>query len=76
MMPDETNNGLELDTSAVEIIEHRGYRIRLQRTQTDWIGFVVCRSQRPTLILGTDREGLIAKARTWIEAQIKAATRD
>ncbi len=76
MMPDETNNGLELDTSAVEIIEHHGYWIRLQRTQTDWIGFVVCRGQRPTVILGADREGLITKARAWIEAQVKAAARD
>jgi hypothetical protein len=64
------------ENSTVEIPEHRNYRIRLRRTQVDWIGFVARRGQRPTVILGADRDALIAKAHAWIEGQAAIETCD
>jgi len=63
----------EPKASTVTVLEHQGYRIRLRRTQADWIGFVTRRGQRPAVILAPDRESLIAKAHAWIKAQIQGS---
>jgi len=62
----------EQETSTVTVLDHHGYRIRLRRTQVDWIGFITRRGQRPAIILASDRKALIAKAQAWIEDQMRA----
>lgn len=56
-----------------ELLEHRGYQIRLTHAGLEWIAAVALPKQRPTLIMAPDREAAIAKARECIELQTKSA---
>jgi hypothetical protein len=53
-----------------ELVEHRGYQIRLTYAGLEWIAAVALPKQRPTLIMAPDREAVIAKAHEWIELQL------
>jgi hypothetical protein len=53
-----------------EVLEHRGYQIRLSPSGLEWLAFVARPKQRPTLIVAPDREGVLAKAYEWIERQL------
>ncbi|MDF2811104.1 MAG: hypothetical protein K0S56_2135 [Microvirga sp.] len=53
----------------VELVEHEGHKIRLRRTDADWIAFIARRRERPIVILASDREALLTKAFAWIAQQ-------
>ncbi|WP_404294766.1 hypothetical protein ACD578_26125 (plasmid) [Microvirga sp. RSM25] len=53
-----------------EVLEHRGYQIRLSPTGLEWMAFVALPKQRPTLIMALDRDAAIAKAYEWIDRQL------
>ena len=53
-----------------ELVEHKGYRIRLSPSGLEWLAFVARPKQRPTLILASDREAALAKAYEWIDLQL------
>jgi hypothetical protein len=52
-----------------ELVEHKGYQIRLSPSGPEWLAFVARPKQRPTLILAADRDAALAKAYEWIEGQ-------
>jgi hypothetical protein len=52
-----------------ELVEHRGYQIRLSPSGLEWLAFVALPKQRPTLILAADREAALDKTYEWIEGQ-------
>jgi hypothetical protein len=54
-------------TQAAEVIEHHGYKIRLAQAGLEWIAAVALPGQRPTLIVASERETAITKAKDWIE---------
>ena len=56
-----------------EVLEHRGYQIRLTPTGLEWMAFVALSKWRPTLIMAPDRKAVIVKAHAWIELQLKSA---
>ncbi|SCZ12637.1 hypothetical protein [Microvirga guangxiensis] len=56
-----------------EIVEHKGYQIRLSPSGLEWLAFVALPKQRPTLIMAPDREAVLAKAYEWIEMQLTSA---
>jgi hypothetical protein len=56
-----------------DLVEHKGYHIRLSASELEWVAFVTQLKQRPTLILAPDREAALAKACEWIEAQLASA---
>ncbi|WP_457093567.1 hypothetical protein [Microvirga sp. P5_D2] len=56
-----------------ELVEHMGYQIRLSPSGLDWMAFVARPKQRPTLIMGPDRESVVVKAKEWIEARLASA---
>ncbi|QRM32721.1 hypothetical protein [Microvirga sp. VF16] len=66
-MPDPTYPQL------TDILEHRGYQIRLSLVGTEWMAFVARPKQRPTLMLAPDREAVIGMAHEWIEVQVPSA---
>lgn len=72
MLSNRNDENPEHEPSSVSVLEHHGYRIRLRRTEVDWIGFITRRGQRPVVILAPDRDSLIAKAQTWIGERIRA----
>jgi hypothetical protein len=55
--------------SSTELVEHKGYQIRLSPSGPEWLAFVARPKQRPTLILAPDREAALAKAYEWIDLQ-------
>lgn len=55
-----------------EVLEHRGYQIRLSQTGVDWIAFVALPKQRPTLFVAPDREAVIAMAHEWIDRELRS----
>ena len=57
---------------ATELLEHRGYQIRLTHGGLDWIAAVALPEQRPTLIMAPDRNATIGKAYKWIELPLKS----
>jgi len=52
-----------------ELVEHRGYQIRLSPSGLEWLAFVARPKQRPVLIMAADRESALAKAYEWIGLQ-------
>jgi hypothetical protein len=56
-----------------DLVEHKGYQIRLSQRGLDWIAFVAVPQQRPALIMAPDREAALTKAYGWIEAQFASA---
>ncbi|SCZ06210.1 hypothetical protein SAMN02927923_03778 [Microvirga guangxiensis] len=56
-----------------ELVEHRGYQIRLSPSGLEWLAFVALLKQRPILIMAPDREAVLAKAYEWIEMQRTSA---
>jgi hypothetical protein len=52
------------------LVEHRGYQIRLSQSSLEWIAFVARPKQRPTVIMAPDREGVLTKAYEWIDRQL------
>jgi hypothetical protein len=56
-----------------DLVEYKGYQIRLSPSGLEWMAFVARPKQRPTLIMAADREAAIAKAHEWIEAQLASA---
>ncbi len=58
-----------------EVLEHRGYQIRLSPTGVEWIAFVALPKQRPTLIMAPDREAVVAIAHEWIEKELRVLGR-
>ncbi len=64
------------DTSCpveTEVLEHRGYQVRLSQTGVDWIAFVALPKQRPTLFMAPGREAVIAIAHEWIDKELRPA---
>jgi hypothetical protein len=55
-----------------DVLEHRGYQIRLSQTGVDWITFVALPKQRPTLFVARDREAVIAMAHEWIDKELRS----
>jgi hypothetical protein len=53
-----------------ELVEHKGYQIRLSPSGPEWLAFAALPKQRPTLILAPDREAALAKAYEWIDLQL------
>ena len=53
-----------------ELVEHKGYQVRLSRSGLDWLAFVALPKQRPTLIMAPDRAAALAKAYEWIDLQL------
>ncbi|MBM6584304.1 hypothetical protein ILT44_29345 [Microvirga sp. BT689] len=53
-----------------ELVEHKGYQIRLSPSGPEWLAFVALPRQRPTLIMAPDRAAALAKAYEWIDLQL------
>jgi hypothetical protein len=58
------------------VLAHHGYRIRLQRTPSDWTGFITRHRQKSVVILAPDQNCLIARAQTCVREPITAQTMD
>lgn len=61
----------EQDISTVSLLEQRGYRIRLRRTEAGWIDFVSYRGLRPVVFLPPSRAALIARSEGKVKEQIE-----
>ena len=53
-----------------EEMQFQDHRIRFEPTQTGWVSFIARQGQRPTILLATDRETLIAEAHKLIKRRI------
>jgi hypothetical protein len=53
-----------------EVLEHRGYQIRLTHAALEWIAAVALPEQRPVPIMAPDRNAAIAKAYEWVNLQL------
>jgi hypothetical protein len=56
-----------------ELVEHKGYQIRVSQRGVEWMAVVTLPKQRPTLIMAPDREAALAKACEWIQVQLASA---
>ncbi|WP_201832706.1 hypothetical protein [Microvirga zambiensis] len=54
------------DPDQIEEVQFQDHRIRFGPTQTGWVSFIARQGQRPTILLASDRETLIAEAQTLI----------
>jgi hypothetical protein len=52
-----------------ELVEYKGYQIRLSPSGPEWLASLALPKQRLTLILAADREAALAKAYEWIGLQ-------
>ena len=52
------------------LVEHRGYQIRLSQSSLEWIAFVARPKQRPTVIMAPERQAVLAKAYEWVDLQL------
>ena len=58
------------DPGLIEEMQFQDHRIRFGPTQTGWVSFIARQGQRPTILLATDRETLIAEAHKLIKRRI------
>ncbi|WP_114946332.1 hypothetical protein [Microvirga calopogonii] len=58
------------DPDLIEEMQFLEHRIRFGPTQTGWVPFIARQGQRPTILLASDRETLIAEAHTLIRRRI------
>ena len=58
------------DPGLIEEMKFQEHRIRFGPTQTGWVSFIARQGQRPTILLATDRETLIAEAHKLIKRRI------
>jgi hypothetical protein len=63
----------DASSQPIEVLEHQGYQIRLSQTKLEWMAFVALPKQRPALIMVPDRQAVVNKAHSWIEAQLQSA---
>jgi hypothetical protein len=49
--------------------EHPGYAIHLKQTNLKWMAVIMASWERPSIVLGANRETVLAKARQWIAAR-------
>ncbi len=56
-----------------DVLEHRGYQIRLSQSSLEWIAFVARPKQRPTVIMAPNCEAVLIKAYEWIDRQLVSA---
>jgi hypothetical protein len=54
------------DPSLIEEMQFLDHRIRFEPTQTGWVSFIARQGQRPTILLASDRETLMAASRRLI----------
>jgi hypothetical protein len=69
--PDLTSQVLS-DPSVIEEMQFLDHRIRFGPTQTGWVSFIARQGQRPTILLASDRETLMAESRRLIRQRIEA----
>jgi hypothetical protein len=67
--PDLTSHAFH-DPGAIEEIQFLDHRIRFGPTHTGWVSFVARQSQRPTIVLASDRETLFAQSHKLVEQWI------
>jgi hypothetical protein len=53
-----------------DLVQHRGYQIRLSQSSLEWIAFVARPKQRPTLVMAPDRDAVIAKTSECVDRQL------
>jgi len=53
-----------------DVVEHRGYQIRLSQSSLEWIAFVARPKQRPTALMAPDRDAVIAKTYECVDRQL------
>jgi hypothetical protein len=63
----------ELPT-VVPVPEQLGYAIHLNQTDLEWMVVIMAPQERQSVVLGADREAVLAKAHQWIAA--RAASKD
>ncbi len=56
-----------------ELVEHRGYQIRLSPSGPEWLDAVALLSHRPTQIMAPDREAALIEAYEWNKASFASA---
>jgi len=56
-----------------DVVEHRGYQIRLSQSSLEWIAFVARPKQRPTVIMAPNREAVLTKAHELVDLQLASA---
>ena len=61
------------DPGLIEEAHFLEHRIRFGPTQTGWISFIARQGQRPTILLATDRETLMAESHKLIKDRIGEA---
>jgi hypothetical protein len=54
--------------TTLPVPEHPGYAVHLKQTDLEWLVVITAPRERASIILGADREAVLAKARQWIEA--------
>ncbi len=59
------------DPGAIEEIQFLDHRIRLGPTHTGWVSFVARPGERPTIVLASDRETLLAQSHKLVEQRIE-----
>lgn len=59
------------DSGAIEEIQFLDHRIRFGPTHTGWVSFVARPGQRPTIVLASDRETLLAQSHKLVEQRIE-----
>ncbi|PVE21052.1 hypothetical protein DC522_28785 [Microvirga sp. KLBC 81] len=67
--PDLTSQAIQ-DSGAIEEIQFLDHRIRFGPTHTGWVSFVARPGQRPTIILASERETLLAQSHKLVEQRI------
>ena len=58
------------DPGLIEEAQFLDHRIRFGPTQTGWVSFIARQGQRPTILLASDRETLMAESRRLIRRRI------
>jgi hypothetical protein len=53
-----------------DVVEHRGYQIRLRQSSLEWIAYVARPKQRPTVMMAPDREAVLTKTYEWVDLQL------
>lgn len=53
-----------------DLLEHRGYQIRLSQSSLECIAFVARPKQRPSVIIAADREAVLTKVYEWVDLQL------
>jgi hypothetical protein len=60
----------------IQVIVHRGYQVRARAASGEWVTSVAWPGERPTVIVASEREEGVERAKAWIDERLAGENDD